>query len=129
MDRHCAYPSVVTEHTRLPLTTEDPLQIQCSTVCSHSPSALRRVSSVSSKQFLFWALLLSPSWISSDPTGICFSVFLAGPFLLTGTLNAEGLHSLPYLHVTPGQSHVVPAFEMTSLAEGTIILHILSLYL
>lgn len=32
MDRHCAYPSVVTQHTRLPLTTEDPLQIQCSTV-------------------------------------------------------------------------------------------------
>lgn len=62
--------------------------------CSHSPSALRRVNSVSSKQFLFWALLLSPSWMSSDPTGIFFSVFLAGPFLLTGTLNAEGLQPL-----------------------------------
>lgn len=78
MDRHCAYPSVVTEHTRLPLTTEDPLQIQCSTV--HTVLQLSAESAPSLQNNFFSGLYCyHPPGFPLTPLAFAFQSSLPAP--------------------------------------------------
>lgn len=88
----CVYRSMVMEYTRPPLTTKTCCKPSIQFSVHIIPELQAMFHTISLNHFFFpLALMLSPSWFPLTPLAVLSSL-PSGPFLLTRTLNKEGLH-------------------------------------